>query len=58
MPQVTSDQLKVVRAQIDTTNRQLAERQAELKKIEANYEVKLARYRELQAKVDAQRAGR
>ena len=58
VPQVTSDQLKVVRAQIDTTNRQLAERQAELKKIEANYEVKLARYRELQAKVDAQRAGR
>jgi hypothetical protein len=57
VPQVTADQLKVVRQQIDTTNRQLAERQAEMKRIEASYASKFARYRELKAKVDAQRAG-
>jgi hypothetical protein len=57
VPQVTTDQLKVVRQQIDTTNRQLAERQAEMKRIEATYTAKFARYRELKAKIDAQRAG-
>lgn len=57
VPQVTADQLKIVRQQIDTTNRQVAEREAELKQIQANYQVKFVRYRELQGKVDAQRAG-
>jgi hypothetical protein len=57
VPQVTADQLKVVRQQIDTTNRQLTERQAEMKRIDAAYTAKFARYRELKAKVDAQRAG-
>ncbi len=57
VPRVTADQLKVVRQQIDTTNRQLTERQAERKRIEASYATKFARYRELKAKVDAQRAG-
>lgn len=57
VPQVTTDQLKIVRQQIDTTNRQIGERRAEMKRIEANYEAKLARYRELKSKVDAQRAG-
>jgi hypothetical protein len=57
VPQVTADQLKIVRQQIDTTNRQLSERQAETVRIAANYEKKLARYRELKAKVNAQRSG-
>ncbi len=58
VPQVTTDQLTMVRQQIDTTNKQVIERNLELKRIEDNYEVKLARYRELKSKVDAQRAGR
>ena len=57
VPQVTADQLKVVRQQIETTNRQLAERVAETKRIQDSYQTKLARYRELKTKMDAQRSG-
>lgn len=57
VPQVTSDQLKIVRQQIETTNRQLGERVAETKRIEEAFVTKLARYRELKAKVEAQRTG-
>lgn len=57
VPRVTSDQLKIVRQQIDTTNRQIGVRRAEMKRIEANYAAKLARYRELKSKVEAQRSG-
>jgi hypothetical protein len=57
VPQVTADQLKMVRQQIEITSKQVAERGEELKRINGSYEAKLARYRELKAKVDSQRAG-
>jgi hypothetical protein len=57
VPQVTADQLKIVRQQIETTNRQLLERQADYKRVEASFQAKFARYRELKSKVDAQRTG-
>lgn len=57
VPQVTADQLKMVREQIEITSKQVAERGNELKRIDASYEAKLARYRELKTKVENQRAG-
>ncbi len=57
VPQVTTDQLKMVRQQIEITNKQVLERGHELQRIDTTYETKLARYRELKAKVDSQRSG-
>ena len=57
VPQVTNDQLKIVRQQIDTTNKQITLREAEMSRIKATYDAKFSRYRELKTKMDAQRAG-
>lgn len=57
IPQTTTDQLKMVRQQIETTNKQVTEREAEKARIRAEFEIKLLRYRELKARVDAQRNG-
>lgn len=56
VPQVTVDQLKLVRKQIETINRQLSGRTAELERVKASYQAKLERYRELKANIEAQRS--
>ena len=57
MPQTTTDQLKLVRHQIEMTTKQIAQRETEKSKLRAEFEIKLQRYRELKARVDAQRNG-
>jgi len=57
VPQTTTDQLKLVRHQIEMTTKQIAQRETEKSKLRAEFEIKLQRYRELKARVDAQRNG-
>lgn len=57
VPKATTDKLAQVRALIETANRQIAEHEAEKVQLQANYEAKLARYRELKARTDKQHQG-
>lgn len=57
VPKTITDQLAKVRGLIETANRQIAEHQTEKTQIEANYQVKLERYRELKVRTEQQHQG-
>ncbi len=57
VPAATTDKLTQVRALIETANRQIAVHEAGKKQLQADYEVKLARYRELKARTEQQHQG-
>lgn len=58
VPAATTEKLTQVRALIETANRQIAEQEAAKQKLQSDYEVKLARYRELKARTDQQHQGK
>ena len=57
IPKTTTDKLAQVRGLIETANRQIAEQEAAKKQLQADYEDKLIRYRELKARTQQQHQG-